>query len=298
VTGSPTPENVDLAIGELYGLDAAEFVPARNELVRRLRKAGDRDLAGRVAGLRRPSPSAWAVNQLARRHRAELDELLHLGEVLRTAQTRTLAGADAAVLRDAARARREAVARLTEAAMGLLAERGAAPGAHQSDVAATLEAASLDARAAEEASTGRLTSALEPPSGFDVFDAGISATVTEPAPSVADDEPRGSTDTEPTAAEAAALLREAEQAAAEARRVAAQRSEDAGDALALAERRHREVEQAEAKLARLQRVLDEARDRAREADLDAERAQREAASAEAKAAEAARRREDLRADER
>ncbi len=290
MTVGSAPENVEEAIDALYGLDPAQLVPARNELVRRLRKAGNKDAADRVAQLRRPSPAAWAVNQLARRHRSELDDLVRLGELLRAAQTRTLAGADAAALRDAGRARREAVARLTETAMRLLTERGTGASAHQAEVAATLEAASLDAQAAEEASSGRLTSALEPPSGFEAL--GMDAD----APTTSDDDAQDPIDAEPADTTVVERLTAAQQAVAEANRVAAERSEDARDALALAGRRHRELDQAEAKLARLERVLDEARHRAHLADRDCDRAQKAAAAAEAKAAEAAQRVEDLRAD--
>src|SRR5215213_3323580 len=103
---------MDEATEDLYALDPGEFVAARNELVRRLRKAGERDHAAEVAKLRRPSPPAWAVNQLTRRHRSDVEELVRLGEALRAAQDRALAGEEAGDLRTAARARRDAVARL------------------------------------------------------------------------------------------------------------------------------------------------------------------------------------------
>jgi hypothetical protein len=54
------------AVAGLYQLPVAEFVAARDQLVRQLRAAGDREAARRVAALRRPSISAWAANQLAR----------------------------------------------------------------------------------------------------------------------------------------------------------------------------------------------------------------------------------------
>lgn len=202
------PDGMERVTEELYGLDPADFVTARNELVRRLRKAGDRQLVAAAAQLRRPSPAAWAVNQLAGRHRAELEELVRLGEELRAAQDRALAGAEPGDLRQAGRARREAVGRLRELAEGILAERGSGAGAHSGEVAATLEAASLDAEAAAAVLGGRLTSDLQPPSGFDVFDVPVGL---EPAPAPAGREPERA---EPARRE----LQEAEEAAAEARR--------------------------------------------------------------------------------
>jgi len=43
----PDPE-LPAAADELFGLDPADFVTARDELARRLRTSGDRTLAGRV----------------------------------------------------------------------------------------------------------------------------------------------------------------------------------------------------------------------------------------------------------
>ena len=103
---------MDAVVDGLYALDPGEFVAARNELARRLRKEGQKQLAGEVAKLRRPSPAAWAVNQLARRHGDELERLVRAGEELRAAQERALAGGAPAELRQATRARREAVGRL------------------------------------------------------------------------------------------------------------------------------------------------------------------------------------------
>ncbi len=158
------------SVDELYGLDPNDFVAARNDLVKRLKKAGDKALAAEVAKLKRPTPAAWAVNQLARRHRDDLEELVRLGEALRDAQDRALAGDDPGDMRQAGRARRDAVARLAERADRLLVERGGAPGAHAGDVTATLEAASLDAEAGAAVLAGRLATELEPPSGFGLFD--------------------------------------------------------------------------------------------------------------------------------
>ncbi len=76
------PDGMEAVTEELYGLDPNDFVAARNDLVRRLRKAGERAVAAEVAKLRRPTPAAWAVNQLVRRHRAEVEELVRKGEEL------------------------------------------------------------------------------------------------------------------------------------------------------------------------------------------------------------------------
>ena len=66
---------------------------ARDALARSLRKGGERDEAERVRALRRPSPAAWTINQLARDDDLDaMPELLAAGERLREAQDAALAG--------------------------------------------------------------------------------------------------------------------------------------------------------------------------------------------------------------
>ena len=54
----------------------SEFTAARNELAKRLRKAGQDDAAERVQALKKPSVPVWAANQLARRHPDEVQALV------------------------------------------------------------------------------------------------------------------------------------------------------------------------------------------------------------------------------
>lgn len=272
-----TADDADAALAEvtedLYGLHPAEFVSARNELVRRLRAEGRRDLAAAVGKLRRPTPAAWAVNQLSRRDRASVEELVRSGERLRAAQDRALAGGAADELREAARARREALVALTDAAAGFLAERGLGVDAHRQEIADTLDAASLDPQAAAVVLGGRLGSGLEPASGFGEVEGGlVGPAVVEP--------PSGG---EPPGAEGA----DARRAVIAARRVAEDLSAKAAASAARAERRRRELESAEADVARLERDLDAARRRAELAAEDAEAAQRDAVEAQEAAREAA-----------
>lgn len=269
-------------IDELYALEPGEFVAARNELVKRLRKAGDREQAAEVAKLRRPSPAAWAVNQLARRHRADVEELVRLGEALRDAQDRALAGGEPGDLRAAGRARRDAVARLAGVAERILAERGASPGAHTAEVGATLEAASLDAEAATAVLEGRLSTELQAPSGFGVFEGVVAQPRAGPAPS-----PQPEPGAEPGADRRE--LEEAGAAAAEARGRWEERSAQARDAVARVAERRREVQAAEAEVARLEDLLDQAQRAVRRAVREAERAEDAAARAEDVAARAAER---------
>jgi hypothetical protein len=83
---------VEDAVTGLYQLPLAEFVAARDQLVRQLRAVGDREAARRVAALRRPSISAWAANQLAQAAPSAMAELLETGAALHQAQQDALAG--------------------------------------------------------------------------------------------------------------------------------------------------------------------------------------------------------------
>jgi hypothetical protein len=207
---------------ELFGLPPEEFVPARDELARRLRREGDAEAAKRVKALRRPPLSAWAVNQLARGRGPGLDALLAAGERLRAAHQAALAGEGATELRAAGKAERQAVAGLVRAAMNLLGEAGhATTDATRDRVAATLHAAAASSEAADLVRRGRLTADLDP-SGFGtVPDAafGDAAAVT------AARRPRRKAATEDGDREAAAPEEDA--AARRARRAAAVAERDA-----------------------------------------------------------------------
>jgi hypothetical protein len=263
---------------ELYALDPNDFVAARNDLAKRLRKEGDKARAGEVAKLRRPTPAAWAVNQLVRRHRGDVEELVGLGEALRDAQDRALAGDEPGDLRHVGRARRDAVAQLVELADRLLVERGGSPGAYAGEVAATLEAASLDTEAGAAVLEGRLSTELEPPSGFGVFDTTIAeprpAAKPKPAPAPVVEE-RDDT-----------ARREAEAVAEEARRRWEERTAQAKEAVEAVTARRRVVQDAEAEVARLEEQLTEAQRRLRAAAREAELAEDRASRAEDAAATA------------
>ena len=145
------------AAEELYGLPLQEFTKARNELERRLRGEGKRDEAQAVKGLRKPTAAAWALNQLARRRKADVERLLAAGERLRQAQDDLLGGGDRAILADAAAEEREVVGRLARDATAIGAEAGlGSSGALEEKVRSTLHAAAADVETARELAAGRL----------------------------------------------------------------------------------------------------------------------------------------------
>jgi hypothetical protein len=166
VSGLAEEQEVD----RLFGLGPESFVAARNEAARRLKQAGDAGAAARITALRRPSLSAWAVNQLARARGREVEALLEAGRRLRDAHQAAVAGGDAAALRAATRAERAAVAGLVAAAVEVLESAGhASTEATRDRVAATLHAAAADPAAAELVRRGRLTHDLDP-AGFGTAD--------------------------------------------------------------------------------------------------------------------------------
>ncbi len=77
----------DAAAAELYGLEPAAFVAARDARSQSLRAGGDVRAAKAVKALKKPSAAAWALNLLVREDRVQVDALLALGGELRDAQT-------------------------------------------------------------------------------------------------------------------------------------------------------------------------------------------------------------------
>src|SRR4051794_38613028 len=159
----------DDPVAELYGLPLDEFVPARNTLARDLRKDGSKDRAAEVAKLKRPSVAAWAVNQLARRNRKELDLLLDAGHRLRAGQLEALEKGDSAKFEQARREHERAIRDLVAAARELLAsERGTASDQMVSSIERTLRYASTDEEQRPMLASGRVVEEAEA-TGFDAF---------------------------------------------------------------------------------------------------------------------------------
>jgi hypothetical protein len=152
---------LDEIVRELYVLPPADFVNARNELVREARAAGSRDVAERLRQLRRPTRSAWLVNILASDSRA-MQRLSALGRELRDAQT----GLARTELRSLAEQRRQLIADLLDRTKAHAAEAGVRlTPTVLSEVEATLQAALVDLAGALTIRNGRLVRPLSH-SGF------------------------------------------------------------------------------------------------------------------------------------
>jgi hypothetical protein len=150
----------------LYGLPLEEFVAARNEAARAARKAGDKEAAAELSALRKPTVAAWAVNQLARRERRDVDLLLDSGKRLLDAQRASLEGGGRDQL-DAARASLEsAVERLGAAARDVLGD--SASETTMTRVVETLRAAALSPEGRALLASGTLTKELQE-TGWDLL---------------------------------------------------------------------------------------------------------------------------------
>ena len=140
--------------------------------------------------MRKPSVSAWAVNQAVRRSPQEAKALVKAGDELRKAQRGVVSGRDPAQLREANSAHRRLVEELTDEARAALEERGATTAVTVTRVAQTLRAASIDKEASKALTAGTLAE--------DVEQAGFGPLLTA-VPSGARSRPRRATNPAPKA---------------------------------------------------------------------------------------------------
>jgi hypothetical protein len=228
-------------VDQLYDLPLEEFTGARNELSKRL---GDPE----VKKLKKPSVSAWAVNQLARGREVDLRRLLRAGEQLEEAQKDAVRGGDQAPFEKARREERDAVRALRTAAGAVLRSGGhPASDATLERVARSLRAGAASEEGRRALREGRLTDDLEA-TGFEAL-AAVAGT-----PSSGRRRPAGKAKT-PSAADRR-RARKAREEADEARRAA----NEAAGRLAEAER---SLRNAERELERAGRAAETAADKAK-----------------------------------
>ncbi|MGH2846512.1 MAG: hypothetical protein ACRDL0_10955, partial [Thermoleophilaceae bacterium] len=146
---------LDGEIDGLYSVPLDEFVQRRDELAKRLRAGGEREAAGQVKSLRKPTAGAWALNQAVRRRRRETDDLLAAGDRLRAAHEAIMGGGDREALRAAMQEERNLAATLADCAEAIASETGKSGPALRERVRATLHAATVAEEAREELARGR-----------------------------------------------------------------------------------------------------------------------------------------------
>ena len=264
---------IEAEIDKLYQLPLDEFTTARNELAK-----GSGTDAKRIKALAKPPIAAWAVNQLYWKNPELWNELVAAGENAQRAHRAVLAGRSADV-RAAGKVHDEAVEKALRATLKLLEEAGhPAADATKHAIGTTLralpgdEAAGRFTRPLQPAGFGQLTglqvspkalsqfpkaqppkSKSEPPKG----DAKHAKAVKAPAIDV-----KALTRARQAAAEAARILRDAENAVRrdEFEKVRAEREEKR--AAEAADKAARLREAAEEKAEESQRALTTARVRA------------------------------------
>jgi hypothetical protein len=159
---------------DLYAVEPESFTAARNALVKKLRVASDKDQATRVAKLRRPTVSAWALNQVARTSPRLIENLLAAGASLQAAMSEALSG-DGSRLHAAEAEERTAVDAICSAA-GCVGRT--LTDEHRQRMVATLRAAVLDETVAHALRDGCLDSDHEAPSfGFDAVPTTVAKAV-------------------------------------------------------------------------------------------------------------------------
>lgn len=235
--------DVEEIADRLYGLPLEEFVSARDQAARELRKEGRRDDADLLKALRKPTAAAGAANRLVQQHRLEVESFLGAAATLRDAQVAGKGDVGAAARRE-----REALERLV--------------GLGGAEVRPTLQAAAVDDDVARELLGGRLVREPEPP-GFGTLLAHTPPPTTGPArasaPAPRHERARPQTPAAPRPerrddSTARARLREAKErraAAVSEERRARQRWTQS----------QRELEKAEAAVERAQQELDRVRGR-------------------------------------
>jgi hypothetical protein len=151
-------------IDALYQGPLGEFTAGRNALEKRVKAEQGKEAGAAIKALEKPSVSAWAVNQLFWRHRADFDRLLRSGDDLRASQQKRMAGRDVDV-NAAIDARREALSKLMGRAGAILEEGGTTSDDIRQRVSQTLEALSVYGTSDAAPRPGRLTGDVQPP-GF------------------------------------------------------------------------------------------------------------------------------------
>jgi hypothetical protein len=142
------------AVDELYGSPLDGFVKLRGELVARLRAAGHPGAAKQIAAARKPTRTAWALNQVARREPERIARVLETRADAIASQKRGSADA----IRDSARTHREAIAEAVRAARAFLEADGLSlPALQARRLGETLQAIAGDEAARATLMAGRLT---------------------------------------------------------------------------------------------------------------------------------------------
>jgi hypothetical protein len=240
---------------DLYALPLEEFIAARGQAAKDLRKAGDKEAAARVAKLPKPTPPAWVANQVARERPDLIGALLDAGAALRAAQDAAMAGGGAGALREATLNERHAIDEVMRVAVKLKPGGKALSRPMADRLRTTLHAAAGDPALRAALSAGRLTGEAQA-GGAWPFAIGA-----EDAPAVELPKPKAKKKPKEDPDERAERER-AEREAAEARKALEAQLREARSTLKI---RERVAKGAEEDVEEADRVLDDARARLEQA---------------------------------
>ena len=149
----------DDGLDAVYLGDFEGFVARRDALAKQLRADGDGAAAGAVKALKKPSRTAWAVNQFAAHGAKARDELLKAGAQLREVSEGLVSGeADREAMIKARDRERAAVGSALEAITALAGDAGQALNSAATErVRHTLHAVALDEEVRGQFEAARLT---------------------------------------------------------------------------------------------------------------------------------------------
>ena len=153
------PADTSQRLDDLYRQHPEGFVAGRDQLVKELRAAGDRDQADRVKKLQRPTAAAWLINCAALSSPAQLEEFAKASRELEDTQARALEGKDegAAEWRAAAARERVTTRAVVDLGESLAREAGHPASARALELAGeTLRAATGDPELRERVLEGRV----------------------------------------------------------------------------------------------------------------------------------------------
>jgi hypothetical protein len=148
---------------ELYTTPPAQFVAARNQLVKERRAAKDREGATAVGKLRKPGVADWALNVVATEHGDDISAFLTAAATVRDAQAAAIEGRDGPDVRAALRDLREHSGEVLTRGQEVLAGAGRDAAAEAGTVAGRLAEVAGNADASAQLAAGVLGSSVVVP---------------------------------------------------------------------------------------------------------------------------------------
>lgn len=146
---------IEAALDELYAATPADFVATRKRLAKK--HPG-------LAKRRKPTQTAYALNQLARRHPDAIADLVDAGRALARAQRKAMRGT-ASGLREAIERQRTVIRERMQEVARLVTDLGVDE-AHLPEIARALQAALVDAGVGEQLEEGHLERVPEATGGL------------------------------------------------------------------------------------------------------------------------------------